>query len=92
MAYTYLEAVKRIAHKVGFDEAEAKEIVLALTEEHGSKAEVAAARLYAYGPDAVSTETAFQKSVDAEIARRAAKASEAAAKKANRAKKAEPEA
>lgn len=90
---TYLEAIKRIAHKVGFDEAESKEIVLALVEEHGTKAEIAAARAFANGPDATSKDAAFQKAVDAELARResavqsaANKASKKAAKKSGRAK------
>lgn len=85
---TYLEAIKRIAHKAGFDEAESKEIVLALVEEHGTKEEVKAARAFAYGPDATTKDAAFQKSVDAEIAKREAASKTSADKAAKKKAKA----
>jgi len=68
---TYLEAVKRLAAKAGFDEAEYKAVVLAIVTEHGSKEEIAQAEEWAI--DATTNkDAAFNKSVDAEIARRAA--------------------
>ena len=83
MTLSTLDAFKRIAHKSGFDEAELKEIELALTNEHGTADEKKAAKERANAGTAKAADDAkLDAAVNAEIARRAAAAKPAKAKKA----------
>lgn len=83
MPLSTLDALKRIAHKAGFDEVELKEIELALANEHGTADEKKAAKERANaGSFAAAEDDRLNAAVEKEIARRSAAAKPAKAEKA----------
>lgn len=70
MSLTYLEAVKLLAHKAGFDEVVYKDVVSALVEEHGTAAEKKQVKEWAIGKEVSDKEAAYEAEVDRRIAAR----------------------
>jgi hypothetical protein len=70
LTLTYLEAVKLLAHKAGFDEVVYKDVVSALVHEHGTAQEKKQIKEWAIGKEVSDQEAAYEAEVDRRIAAR----------------------
>jgi hypothetical protein len=85
LSLTYLEAIKLLAHKAGFDEVVYKDVVSALVNEHGTAEEKKQVKEWAIGKEVSDKEAAYEAEVEKRIASRASAKATPSSKKAKKA-------